>query len=286
MRVRGNLSYSTNRVPFYLNRRINLPKRSREIELDYMDHIREIMRESIKKQRVDRVAEILSHDKIIIKNSKTSLVQNNYLYILDRPKQSKTAFNGTNSFFTSNNESYFNSKRKATQASLSSISLKSSDSVKKVKKFKSIRMINWSKFYLDEHKRDNALHYAARLGKTFLIDVLIKSNHFDINQPNHLELDSALTLACDSGHLDTVWSLIKYGADVNQENARGKTPLILATELKDPHDIDLCRVLLNYGALVNQVTRDMNTGLLRFDYILYYFLKNSIKGEVNSFVIY
>jgi hypothetical protein len=150
------------------------------------------------------------------------------------------------------------------QATTSSVSLKSSNSVKRVKKFKSLRFINWCKFYVDEFKKDNALHYAARLGKTFLIDVILRSKHFDVNEPNRLDLDSALTLACDSGHVDTVLTLIKHGANVNQENARFKTPLIIATELKDPLDVQLCKILLNSGALVNKVTFDTNTALLRF----------------------
>jgi ankyrin repeat protein len=128
---------------------------------------------------------------------------------------------------------------------------------------KIIQKITWSSFGIDTENKDNVLHYACRCGKSCLIDTLLDTGHFDINEPNFSEdLDSCLTIACDEGQLDTVKILISRGADVNYENLKSKTPLILATELIEPCDTELVKILLTNNAFVNKTTSNSNTALL------------------------
>ena len=123
--------------------------------------------------------------------------------------------------------------------------------------------ITWSLFYIDKNRRDNPLHYACRLGKTCFIDLLLDTGEFDVNAANNsLEQDTPLCIACDGGWLDTVKLLIERGANVNIENGRHKTPLILATELIHPYDSQMCMLLMNAGAQVNTITRNRNTVML------------------------
>lgn len=120
--------------------------------------------------------------------------------------------------------------------------------------------MDWSEhrrlLHIDNIGENNALHYASRLGKTCFIDMFLETNMFAIDEPNHsVRRDTALGLACEHGWLDTAKVLIARGADVNYENACGKTPLILATELVAPYDLELARMLVENGADVNQLTQ-------------------------------
>lgn len=134
---------------------------------------------------------------------------------------------------------------------------------KSLKKFKALKEIDWSLLYLDNESKDNCLHYAARLGKTGLIDTILELVKFDINARNLKDdQNTALSIACDSGWLDTAKILIWRGSDVNYENSNNKTPLILATELIYPYDFQLAKLLISNGALVNHQTRSGNTALL------------------------
>lgn len=134
---------------------------------------------------------------------------------------------------------------------------------KSLKKFKAIKEIDWSLFYLDNESKDNCLHYAARLGKTCLIDTILDLVKFDVDFRNQKDdQNTALCIACDVGWLDTAKVLISRGSDVNYENAKYKTPLILATELIYPYDSQLAKLLISNGALVNHQTRSSNTALL------------------------
>ncbi|RNA19613.1 ankyrin repeat [Brachionus plicatilis] len=134
---------------------------------------------------------------------------------------------------------------------------------KSLKKFKAIKEIDWSLLYLVSDSKDNCLHYAARLGKTGLIDTILDSVKFEVNARNLKDdQNTALSIACDVGWLDTVKVLISRGSDVNYENSKNKTPLILATELIYPYDFQLAKLLISNGALVNHQTRSGNTALL------------------------
>ena len=156
---------------------------------------------------------------------------------------------------------------------------------------KGIYPIEWSTFALVKETGDNALHYAARLGKCALVELLLDTGLFDVNDTTigrhdqddyDYDLttaddndnnndnnsisdtnDTALTIACDLGWLSTIALLIERGAWLDHENGRSKTPLILATESIAPYDAHMCRMLLAAGADVNKVTRaTANTCLL------------------------
>lgn len=123
--------------------------------------------------------------------------------------------------------------------------------------------LTWNTFSLSKYG-DNALHYTSRLDKPSLIRLLVHTALFDINARN-LEGDTALSIACDCGLTEVVRVLLECGADANTENARSKTPLILATELISPYDIQIVQMLVRSGAAsVNHRTRgrNANTALL------------------------
>ena len=112
---------------------------------------------------------------------------------------------------------------------------------------------------VDDVSPGNALHYACRLGKTCFVDMLLESGAFGIDEPNWTsERDTPLGIACEFGWLDTARVLVARGADVNYENERGKTPLILATELVEPFDYEMCKMLVENGANINQMTSNRN----------------------------
>ncbi|CAF0804567.1 unnamed protein product [Brachionus calyciflorus] len=111
--------------------------------------------------------------------------------------------------------------------------------------------------------RDNCLHYAARLGKTCLIEIILDTVKIEIDSRNpNDDLNTALCIACDAGWLDTAKVLISRGSKINYENAKHKTPLILASELIYPYDFQMSKLLISNGALVNYQTTNGNTALL------------------------
>jgi hypothetical protein len=113
------------------------------------------------------------------------------------------------------------------------------------------RPIRWHTFYIDKQGKENALHYAVRLGKVGLVDVLLDTYYFDIDdKTNSAELDTSLMIACDLSILNMVKMLIARGADVNYENGKFKTPLIVATESISPFDYQMVEMLLSNGAKV------------------------------------
>ncbi len=109
--------------------------------------------------------------------------------------------------------------------------------------------------------KDNALHYCCRLGKEKLINIFVDSGHFDIDEPNN-DGDTPLHIAVDCGWLDVVKRLISLGANINYENKKFKTPVILATELISPYDMDMFRLLIKEGANVDSHTKNGNSVLL------------------------
>ena len=238
----------------------NFANRRNQAERKYLKHVKKILRESIENEQVENVIEILSLNKILINTNKTSLVEKSSFYTLTNEDNTSSL---DEPMATSVNLPDNENKYK-TSSGLSNLSFSSSDSVKKVKTIKNIRKIDWSKFYIDPAGENNPLHYASRLGKAGLIDPLLSTGHFNINQPNRSDAeDTALTLACDIGSLNVTKELLARGADSNYENKELKTPLILATELTYPFDMKLCNLLLTNGALVNKAAQDMSTALLR-----------------------
>lgn len=159
-----------------------------------------------------------------------------------------------------------NTKSTISLDSFTSVSSPEDDGLNKTtpkRKLNSLKKINWRLFYIDSENKDNPLHYACRLGKTCLIDLLLDSGYFSIDDVNNsFETDTPLTIACDLGWIDTAKILIARGANVNYENRKSKTPLILASELVYSYDTEMCKILISNGALVNKVTSNGNTVLL------------------------
>ena len=88
---------------------------------------------------------------------------------------------------------------------------------------------------------------------------MLDSGAFRIDEPNSLpERNTPLAIACEFGWLDTAKVLIARGANVNCVNADGKTPLILATELIAPYDLEMCKLLVQNGARLNEITINQN----------------------------
>lgn len=255
----------------YYLRKNNTLNKSNQIEKDYLKQAKQSLRFAIENEIIYQVEEIISTNKFIINQSTTSFVQNSHScspkskapipieITNDYVSLNSSVSNILSTSFIEDKTQSNSSKRSAS----SSLSVKSSDSVKKTKKIKIIKRINWSTFYIDKEGKDNALHYACRLGKTCLIDVLLESGYFCVNEKNSSpEQDTPLCIACDSGWLDTAKLLIARGANVNFENSKSKTCLILSTELIYPYDTQMCKLLLSSRALVNLKTKTGNTALL------------------------
>lgn len=109
--------------------------------------------------------------------------------------------------------------------------------------------------------QENPIHYAARYGKLDALRIVIQSNLFQIDEKN-TNGETPLCIACDVGYVDIARELIINKAQINFENEKFKTPLILATELVSPYDMDMVKLLVENGAVVNQITRNENSALL------------------------
>jgi ankyrin repeat protein len=121
--------------------------------------------------------------------------------------------------------------------------------------------LNWKNLHLNKHK-DTVLHYSCRLGKSILVKLFLDTRNFNINERNN-DGDTPLSIACDCGYTDITSLLIKYGANCNCENNKFKTPLILASELLSPFDVQMCKLLIEDGsALLNYQTNNFNHILL------------------------
>lgn len=215
------------------------------IERKYVQHLKRVLKRAIENELVEQVKSIVSSNRISLVGSTTSLIQDSYSCSLVDSDPSGV-------------------KRKSSSSSHVECSLSTSDSVRRVKRSKLTKRIDWSRLYIDRDNKYNPLHYATKLGKVSLISVLLDSGYFQVNDTNGgSERDTALCIACDHGWIETSRLLIQRGADVNYENSQCKTPMIFSTELIHPFDYDLCSLLLSNGALVNQITLNMNTALLK-----------------------
>lgn len=76
-----------------------------------------------------------------------------------------------------------------------------------------------------------ALHYAARDGRMEIARVLIAANA-QVNQPEANGI-SPLVMAIANNHLDVARLLLEHGADVNATDWWGRTPLWTAVDLRD-----------------------------------------------------
>ena len=100
-----------------------------------------------------------------------------------------------------------------------------------------------------------ALHAAASRGRTKIVSLLL-DHGASINRICHPRQDSALWLATRDVHVDTVRLLIDRGADIDQQNSAGTSPLGIASIVGS---LELCKVLISAGANVNIKDNEGNT---------------------------
>lgn len=114
--------------------------------------------------------------------------------------------------------------------------------------------------HLDATMGNSALMFASKNGHTPIVDYLLnsKADHTLLNRNRH---QSALIWAVFGGHLETTKRLLKAGADINQENIRGDTPLIVASYLGHASFIPF---LYNNGANIHHTTHNHSFSALHF----------------------
>jgi len=131
------------------------------------------------------------------------------------------------------------------------------------------------------------LGFYAQKGDTEMVKLLLAGG-MDANAVAKGNGNTALMLAANAGHMDTVVLLLENGADVNLPNNDGETPLIMASSrLEDGADDiisvngsgeitvvkaspiekiierkkDVVRLLIEKGAKINSVAGDKRTAL-------------------------
>ncbi|NYT41649.1 ankyrin repeat domain-containing protein [Sphingomonas sp. R-74633] len=129
----------------------------------------------------------------------------------------------------------------------------------KVNKFledKSLRIVNTR----DRNTGDGALHIVVRRSDSTYLRVLLQQDDINVNLQDGRG-NTPLIIAAERGWDEGVQILIKYGANVNMPNSSGETPLIRAVQV---HDADVVRALLTAGA--NPDRTDNVTGKSARDY--------------------
>jgi len=95
----------------------------------------------------------------------------------------------------------------------------------------------------DDLDGDDTLHKAAETNKVVLIEALVKNGHLDVDQKN-AEGQTPLVVAAVSGRKEAVTALLKLGADKNAVDKEDTTPLHAAVER---HQREVVKVLLAHG---------------------------------------
>ena len=75
----------------------------------------------------------------------------------------------------------------------------------------------------------------------------------DANSPTDAQGRTPLFVACEKGHVDAAWLLLKKGAEVDRATERGWTPLYLACWIGN---VTAARLLLDNGAAVDRAVKD------------------------------
>ncbi|KAL3474282.1 ankyrin repeat-containing domain protein [Aspergillus californicus] len=111
---------------------------------------------------------------------------------------------------------------------------------------------------LDEDGR-SLLSHAAMSGKETLVDILLRAGaRTDQDTPNY----APLVLACSDGHHYMVNSLLKHGANVDQVNRAGQSPLSLAaSRSRGCKSVRIVKALLDHNANIHTVDRQQRTAL-------------------------
>ncbi|KAF5963859.1 ankyrin [Fusarium coicis] len=106
-----------------------------------------------------------------------------------------------------------------------------------------------------------ALTHAAKHGSVTMLRKLLdnSADPADCNLRDQEENKSPLRWALQYGHLRAASVLIRYGADINEYNDDGWTPVIEATKTKN---YDMVRFLINEGARLDDADADGFTALM------------------------
>jgi hypothetical protein len=88
--------------------------------------------------------------------------------------------------------------------------------------------LNWrdKHFKTDLDDRITPLSCAAFLGRVKILELLLQNSLVDINMPTEDNEYSPLCAACMAGNFEIAKLLAENGADVNNENSMGQTPLL------------------------------------------------------------
>ncbi|MDR1901501.1 MAG: ankyrin repeat domain-containing protein [Treponema sp.] len=103
------------------------------------------------------------------------------------------------------------------------------------------------------------LYFAAAEGHASTVKLLLDSGA-RVKVEHKLSGETALLAGIRSGNLDTVKYLIQVGADVNDPDARGTTPLMAAAQTNTA----ILKAVLDAGTLanINRTSRDRSTALI------------------------
>jgi len=100
----------------------------------------------------------------------------------------------------------------------------------------------------------NTIFKVARGGHTKVIELLLKKGN-DINRQGPVEGKTLLIEASWWGHQDLILFLLKHGAQINQQDGRGYTALsevVSSTRDDFSNQIEIAKLLIENGADVNQ----------------------------------
>ena len=95
-----------------------------------------------------------------------------------------------------------------------------------------------------------------------LIEMMIQAGQ-DLNEPIDEYGTTPLLLVCNEAQLELVQKLIEHGADVNQAENEGMTPLMVACEAETDVEsiLEVIAVLVEAGADINAMSKDGITPL-------------------------
>ncbi len=118
--------------------------------------------------------------------------------------------------------------------------------------------------------KETALHFAAEAGHTEIVDLLVwnncpidsKSLKFLKEELEEFEEKTALHLATENNHVETVKRLFKFGASLSLKDDYNMTPLQIAAK---KGYLEIARELVTSGADINEGNYFLN-GLICFEF--------------------
>ena len=140
----------------------------------------------------------------------------------------------------------------------------------------------------DYYSRETALSYACQSDNLEVIVFLLAHGHIENINKKTLHGNSAFIKACEiasmTGNIEIIKKLIEEGADVNQENDFGDTPLLILSNFNSK--IEIVDLLLKNGAEIHKETGYDKTPFLQVFYnknyeILKLFLKYNALNKDN-----